>query len=364
MAPKITGLRKPKKPAKPRTITKGQYPQRQNRQKVSKATVTAVGEDNIRISTGRAKVTGAQKALPPGRQGGALAQRPNARPAQRERYVPVNVREVKPNQMGGKDRKALPAGQNALPAGNNSRRQAAQNKLDEAAKGSRGSYRVRPPAGYAAEQAAKAAAEQAQRQAATRRNIGRGTLATAAVGALLNAPEEIKKGQRLLQNPRGEFQRVANDMGVTMFDAPKPKPKTNPTRPALSSTGARISDKQGKRDYEAVATGSAAYNNFRDRQIQGERNRLKNVGNPPAPKPSTAGTQSSGYRPRTASQQPTQAMPRPKQKPASATEQAATSGIGPVKDAQQYRNMKLSIKETVRELQEMRKRSQERQKKK
>lgn len=352
MAPKITGLRKPKKPAKPRTITKGQYPQRQNRQKVSKANVTVAPEKPI--VTGKAKVTGAQKALPPGRQsgalppgrqGGALAQRPNASPAQRERYVPVNVREVKPNQMAGKDSKALPSGQSALPAGNASRRDAAQRKLDEAAKGSRGSYRVRPPSGYAAEQAAKAAAEQAQRQAATRRTLGRGTLATAAVGALLNAPEELKKGQRLLQNPRGAVQKVANDMGVTMFDAPKPK-----------QTASRAPERQGPTVPQRILAAGGGQSNPSTKQSSAPSA-------PKLPAARQAGTQSSGYRPRTASQQPTQAMPRPKQNPASAPEQA-TSGIGPVKDAQQYRNMKLSIKETVRELQEMRKRSQERQKKK
>lgn len=405
MAPKITSSsnRSKRKPASPRTITQGQYPQRNNRQRVSTAQVTNSAEKNpnrVRAGInqsnkpGAGRVTGtlgrpkpatppkvtndaqrtnaSRRALPPGNQGGALSKRPNMSAAQRERFMAVNVRDLgtkQPTRMSGRDQKSLPPRQNALPASTNPRREAAQNKLNEAAKGSNGRYRVGQPAGaanrmYGANRV-NAAVARAEQQAARGRAMARGTVATSVMGALLDAPEEFRKGQRLLQNPRGEFQKVANDMGITMFDAPKSNLKANPTRPSLTSTGARISDKQNKLDYETVPTGSAAYNSYRDKQIESERNRLKKVGNPT---PSTARqteTRSSG-RPRPAAQQPSLAIrsnvQSPKSKPANATEQASTSGIGPVKDAQQYSNMKRSVSETVRELQEMQKRSRERQK--
>ena len=53
-----------------------------------------------------------------------------------------------------------------------------------------------------------------------------------------------------------------------------------------SSTGVRVSDKANSRDYKAAPTGSQQYNDYRNNQLASERERLKNVGNPPAkPKP-------------------------------------------------------------------------------
>jgi hypothetical protein len=56
-----------------------------------------------------------------------------------------------------------------------------------------------------------------------------------------------------------------------------------PTRPTqLSSQGIRVSDKGNKRDYVSAPTGSKEYNDFRQKQIEAEKARLKNVGNAPA----------------------------------------------------------------------------------
>jgi hypothetical protein len=61
----------------------------------------------------------------------------------------------------------------------------------------------------------------------------------------------------------------------------RPADKSN--RPAqLSSRGIRVSDKANKRDAVTVPTGSKEYNDFRSKQIEAEKSRLKNVGNAPA----------------------------------------------------------------------------------
>ena len=68
--------------------------------------------------------------------------------------------------------------------------------------------------------------------------------------------------------------------------AAKPKPKDD--KPALSSEGVRDWAGTGR---TAVPTGSRTYNNWRNNRIEAERERLKNVGNPPAkpsPAPSTS----------------------------------------------------------------------------
>ncbi|QPD06471.1 hypothetical protein [Synechococcus phage S-SRP01] len=66
---------------------------------------------------------------------------------------------------------------------------------------------------------------------------------------------------------------------------PAAKPAAKAAKPALSSTGVRVSDKANQRDYKAAPTGSKQYNDYRNRQIAGERERLKGVGNPPKAKP-------------------------------------------------------------------------------
>jgi hypothetical protein len=94
-----------------------------------------------------------------------------------------------------------------------------------------------------------------------------GTKAGNAIGNFLrentNKPKEDKRSNR----PGGRSTRTAD----------------KPTRPAqLSSTGIRVSDKANKRDAVTVPTGSQEYNDFRQKQIEAEKQRLKNVGNAPA----------------------------------------------------------------------------------
>jgi hypothetical protein len=63
-----------------------------------------------------------------------------------------------------------------------------------------------------------------------------------------------------------------------------------------SSQGIRLSDKGNKRDVVSVPTGSQEYNDYRRKQIEAEKARLKNVGNPPARAASPAAASSSSSR--------------------------------------------------------------------
>ena len=87
MAPKVTSSSNRNKRGSKKPVTKGQNPQRANRQATSKATVSQSGggrgrgarvtNASQRTTSGSARVTGgARPALPPGRSGGALATRP------------------------------------------------------------------------------------------------------------------------------------------------------------------------------------------------------------------------------------------------------------------------------------------------
>jgi hypothetical protein len=87
MAPKVTSSSNRNKRGSKKPVTKGQNPQRANRQTASNATVSQSGGSrgsgarvtnaSQRTTSGSARVTGgARPALPPGRSGGALATRP------------------------------------------------------------------------------------------------------------------------------------------------------------------------------------------------------------------------------------------------------------------------------------------------
>ena len=87
MAPKVTSSSNRNKRGSKKPVTKGQNPQRANRQTASNATVSQSGggrgsgarvtNASQRTTSGSARVTGgARPALPPGRSGGALATRP------------------------------------------------------------------------------------------------------------------------------------------------------------------------------------------------------------------------------------------------------------------------------------------------
>ena len=87
MAPKVTSSSNRNKRGSKKPVTKGQNPQRANRQTASNATVSQSGSGrgsgarvtnaSQRTTSGSARVSGcARPALPPGRSGGALATRP------------------------------------------------------------------------------------------------------------------------------------------------------------------------------------------------------------------------------------------------------------------------------------------------
>jgi hypothetical protein len=91
------------------------------------------------------------------------------------------------------------------------------------------------------------------------------------------AGEAIGTGLRNAANAPKTDKRSNRQGGRSTRTADKP------TRPAqLSSTGIRVSDKGNKRDAVTVPTGSQEYNDYRSKQIEAEKARLRNVGNPPA----------------------------------------------------------------------------------
>jgi len=105
------------------------------------------------------------------------------------------------------------------------------------------------------------------------------------------AGEAIGTGLRNAANAPKTDKRSNRQGGRSTRTADKP------TRPAqLSSTGIRVSDKANKRDAVTVPTGSQEYNDYRRKQIEAEKARLKNVGNPPARAVSPAASSSSSSR--------------------------------------------------------------------
>jgi hypothetical protein len=62
-----------------------------------------------------------------------------------------------------------------------------------------------------------AAVGRAERQNAMSKATSRGMVGGAIAGAALNAPEEIRKGVRLVQDPKGATQDALNDSGITIF---------------------------------------------------------------------------------------------------------------------------------------------------
>jgi hypothetical protein len=181
-----------------------------------------------------------QGSLPPGKRGGDIKPKGGSLTTTekggsiRQRGGPLAktspVEQVKVKDLG-KGSKQLPPGQSggslaanasnarrstaALPAASSaSRRQAASAKAQAAAQGSTGPNRVGQPAGaanrmYGANRV-NAAVSRANQQAASSR-LMRGGTATAVVGALLNAPEEIRKGIRLAKDPKGTIQRASEE---------------------------------------------------------------------------------------------------------------------------------------------------------
>lgn len=192
-----------------------------------------------------------QGQLPPGQRGGDMRQkggplaiRQSSAMTERSREVSRGnnggpVRPVQVRDMGSPNRPQMsPGQQRALPQSQPSaRRQAAQAKADAAARGSQGPNRVGQPAGSAnrmyGANVVDAAVGRAQRQAQIRNLTAKGTVATAVVGSLMNLPEEVRKAQRLIKDPKGAVQDVLDNQGITQFrakDRPAPKKPSRPER--------------------------------------------------------------------------------------------------------------------------------------
>ena len=119
MAPKVTSSSNRNKRGSAKPVTKGQNPQRANRQSVSQAKVTNSGDKpkggaritnaNQRTNTGLAPVTGGSKpSLPPGQRGGTPTKPASSKPTPPRSnggpVQPVRVRDM------GKPSNSLPSG--------------------------------------------------------------------------------------------------------------------------------------------------------------------------------------------------------------------------------------------------------------
>ena len=306
MAPKVTSSSNRNKRGSKKPVTKGQNPQRANRQTASNATVSQSGGSrgsgarvtnaSQRTTSGSARVTGgARPALPPGRSGGALATRP---PTQSTRQA-------------------------------NARAQ-----LRDASRGSTGPNRVGQPAGSANRMyGANVVNNSVNRAVAATRLAGLGK----AVGKVALPAAIVNQAMNVV----GGFQKLAN-------------------HPFLKGKGGKPTPSAGRRTNPKAAKPKP------QRQGPAVPARLANSPKPanlpkptPKPKPSSATTPSRSSTPaRPAASRP--AASRPAATPAKAKPPAAskptvaqTSGIGPVKSGAEYASKKGSITESLRKIREM-----------
>lgn len=319
MAPKVTSSSNRNKRGSKKPVTKGQNPQRANRQTASNATVSQSGGSrgsgarvtnaSQRTTSGSARVTGgARPALPPGRQGGALATRP---PTQSTRQA-------------------------------NARAQ-----LRDASRGSTGPNRVGQPAGSANRMyGANVVNNSVNRAVAATRLANLGKLAGRAAVPLAIGSQ--------LADIKGGFERMAKSpfiqkMGKGGKPAPSAGRRTNPK-------AAKPAKPKPQRQGPAVPARLA------------NSPKPANLPKPtPKPKPSSATTPTRSSAPaRPAASRP--AASRPAATPAKAKPPAAskptvaqTSGIGPVKSGDEYARKKGSLREQARKLREMQAESRKRQ---
>lgn len=255
--PTSSSNRSKRKTTKP--VTQGQNPQRSNRQKVSSAKVTNDGSRvnrgarvtnaSQRTNTGSARVTGTTpKALPPGKTGGQLAKQ-----------------STPPNQ----------------------RRLQAKAKLDNAAQGTTGPNRVGQPSGAAnrvyGANVVNNAVRRAQGSARLGRNIsvGRGGAAATALGAL-----NMIDDARLTSAQRAKKYDVVNpDRGQNLLTKFQSGTLGQPNKTVKPDPNGRSSQGVNTPKGRTVATGSQQYNDYRNKQIADNRERLKGVGNPAETKP-------------------------------------------------------------------------------
>jgi hypothetical protein len=297
MAPKVTSSSNRNKRGSKKPVTKGQNPQRANRQTASNATVSQSGGSrgsgarvtnaSQRTTSGSARVTGgARPALPPGRSGGALATRP---PTQSTRQA-------------------------------NARAQ-----LRDASRGSTGPNRVGQPAGSANRMyGANVVNNSVNRAVAATRLANLGKLAKRAAVPLAIGSQ--------LADIKGGFERMAKSpfiqkMGKGGKPAPSAGRRTNPkaAKPAKPKPQRQLPKPTPKPTVTKAAAPSPR----------------KVAPTPAKPKPKA----------------PAKAKPPAASKPTV----AQTSGIGPVKSGAAYASKKGSISESVRQLREMRAASVRRQ---
>jgi hypothetical protein len=250
----------------------------------------------------------------------------------RNRAQGPTLKGSKPPTRGG----ALVRQGNAKPE--NPRRTSARNRQATAGRGTTGPNRTGQPAGSANRMFGANRVNQAVNRAVTQntlRQAMRGGTGASIVGALLNAPEELKKLQALLRNPKGALSRASSDIlsgkayNPETVKTAKPKPNTN--RPNLYENA-----------YDTRAPRSAY--GLKDNPTPKPPAKPK----PPAAAPSTrasAPSRSSAPASRPAASAPARtpsrpatsrpSTPKPPSAP-SAPKVAGTSGIGPVKSGAEY----------------------------
>jgi hypothetical protein len=325
MAPKITSSSNRNKRSTKKPVTGAKPSNRANRQSTSTARVTQSGggrgggarvTNASQRTSGSARVTGSVRpALPPGRQGGAMVRQ-----------------ETKPE---------------------NPRRTSARSRQATASRGTTGPNRVGQPAGSSNRMYGANRVNQAVGRAVASTRLGgvakaAGRLALpVAIGAQI---ADVKGGfDKLAKHP---FIQKMNKGGK----APSAGRRTNPKAAKPASAKPNM-DRPGLR-----------YEKMTDTRAPRSAYGLKDKPEPPTtPARSTAPSRSSAPARSTApASRPAASRPSTPKSPStsSAPKVAGTSGIGPVKSGAEYARAKGSISETTRQLREMRKRSEERQKKK
>jgi hypothetical protein len=318
MAPKVTSSSNRNKRGSKKPVTKGQNPQRANRQTASNATVSQSGGSRgsgarvtnaaQRTTSGSARVTGgARPALPPGRSGGALATRP---PTQSTRQA-------------------------------NARAQ-----LRDASRGSTGPNRVGQPAGSANRMyGANVVNRSVNRAVAATRLAGLGK----AVGKVALPAAIATQAMDVV----GGFQKLAN-------------------HPFLKGKGGKPAPSAGRRTNPKAAKPAKPKPQRQGPAVPARLANAPAAPKPPKPPAATASTRASApsrsSTPARSSAAASRPASRPDATPAKAKPPAAskptvaqTSGIGPVKSGDEYARTKGSLREQARRLREMQAESRKRQ---
>jgi hypothetical protein len=263
MAPKVTssGNRSGRKPSKPPVVTTSKG--RGNRSSVSTARVSTgsngkpqggggrVTNASQRTNTGSTRVTGGgnRAALPPAKP------KPNAAP-------------TRPSigNVSGPASNPKPSGTNASLKPN-------------------GSFKA--PSVSTPRPSAKPSVTPAVKPRLT---LGRGGAATLALSAISGIQDKFLTQAQLDKKYENEKGKVYRELMDKMSGKQPVRKDAN----GRSSQGIRVSDKANKRDYVSAPTGSQEYNDFRQKQIEAEKQRLKNVGNAPARSTSSSPSSSRG----------------------------------------------------------------------